>query len=162
MKPEMVDATLLKRNPNALKRKMRRQTHELLLDGENAPLDLSRTSNSTSDDEDPTTRVYYIYNPPTQTYEPVTIISLGDEGTNVAEDIPTEVQRTTPHLAALQPQLNSIDTDHEEIVQTCDAPAIAGEVIVCDTFKVVREEVVNDIIGDVVKEEVVKDVMHHE
>lgn len=158
MKPEMVDATLLKKNPNGLKKKLKKQTHELLIDGDNAPLDLSRANNSTSDDEspDPTTRVYYIYNPPTQTYEPVTIISLGDEvqpaaPNPAAAEVDSSMDLTA---AALHPAgiVNNIHTDHEEIVQTCDQTTIAGEVIVCDTFdsEVEREEIV-----DAVKEEVI-------
>ena len=147
MKPEMVDATLVKKSLTGVKKKGgKRGTHELILDGENAPLDLSRATNFTTDDEflrDSSTQLFYVYNPPTQTYEPITIISLGeDEGSGEEYVLPQ-----SDDSVLSQPEIdNNIHTDHEEIVQTCEQTTIASEVIICDNFDsgVVREEVVDN------------------
>lgn len=151
MKPAMVDATLVKKNINGAKKKGKR-SHELLIEGDNDPLDLSRASALPTGEEifeDSSTQLFYVYNPPTQTYEPVTIISLGDDGVQGFEE------HVIPHQAELMPHesqvlVNNIHTDHEEIVQTCEQ--VAGEVIVCNTYdsEVEREEIV-----DCIKEEYV-------
>ena len=146
MKPAMVDATLVKKNINGAKKKGKRSHHELLLEGGNDPLDLSRASALPAGEEifeDSSTQLFYVYNPPTQTYEPVTIISLGDDGVSgVEEHVIHHHNELLHHESQI---VNNIHTDHEEIVQTCDQ--VAGEVIVCNTYgnEVEREEIVDSV-----------------
>jgi len=153
MKPEMVDATLVKKNSNGLRKKGKNSSNELLFETDNTPLDLSRATQLTSDDEllqDSTTQLFYVYNPPTQTYEPVTIISLGEEEEDDVQIVEASVLPSIAEQAetSLGSFVNNIATDHEEIVQTCEDTIthIGGEVIVCDTYHSPeeREEIVDE------------------
>jgi hypothetical protein len=47
--------------------------------GEEGPQPGAATAGDENGDDPTTTQMFYVFNPPTQTYEPVTIISLGEE-----------------------------------------------------------------------------------
>ena len=137
----MVDATLLRKNCPGMKRKGRRSIQDERIDG-NTPLDLSCSANSYSEDilKDSTTQLFYVFNPPTQTYEPITIISLGEEIEPVSESL-----KSDEILYCSSNVNNDILTDHEEIVQTCEENQVNEEVMICNTFDsdIEREEIVD-------------------
>jgi len=160
MKPEMVDATLLRKagGVDVLKRKKGKRGIGQD-DRKDGPLDLSSGGANAAD---ASTQLFYVFNPPTQTYEPITIISLGEEEEGTIITTTTTGQPSTTAGLNTNDVLfcatnNDILTDHEEIVQTeCEdskqqehlvvgqEEVIVGtsEVIVGNSLQIEREEVV--------------------
>lgn len=176
MRPELVDATLQRKNQDPRRKPPKKASGGLVTDNifgaliqqqrkpgtENSPLDLSKAGGegdaSAVDDEDgetTTTQMFYVFNPPTQTYEPVTIISLGDEEGDgggeeetpmedtgrLVEEVLSEAERSILSSAAAS-SLPKAGEEEEEVVEM---------------DKLFKEELVEAFHQDVEREEIVSD-----
>jgi len=166
MKPEMVDATLLRKAGHGGVDVVKRKKGKRGIgqdDRKDGPLDLSSGGANAAD---ASTQLFYVFNPPTQTYEPITIISLGEEEegtiiTTTTTGHPSTTAGLNTNEVLFCATNNDILTDHEEIVQTeCEdskqqqqqqqhlivgqEEVIVGtsEVIVGNSLEIEREEVV--------------------
>ena len=178
MRPELVDATLLRKNLEPRRKPARNNkpsaaatTTTAATDGvltnflprkggvgsENSPLDLSKAAGeggpppTSVEGEDPngetTTQMFYVFNPPTQTYEPVTIISLGEDGEEeaVIEDTGHLVEEV---LQEAEQQSILPHTQHEDKGKLFSGLASAFKQELVEGFEqdVEREEIVSDSV----------------
>jgi len=173
MRPELVDATLLRKSLEPRRKPARKSssagavanTAEAIFTSflqskgtgsENSPLDLSKAAGDAEgpgdeeNGESATTQMFYVFNPPTQTYEPVTIISLGEDG----EEETVVVEHTTHLMEDMDEQQESIlpnMQDEEEEVEQDDKLFNVG---MLGAFK---QELVEGFEQNVEREEIVSD-----
>ncbi len=161
MRPELVDATLLRKNLEPRKKPARKSSgadsiftnfiHRKAGGSENSPLDLSKAGGEQAPvgeveengEMTTTTQMFYVFNPPTQTYEPVTIISLGEDG-----EEETVVVEDTGHLTEdMEEEESILPNTEQEDVKLFKQELVEG-------FK---QELVEEFQQDVEREEIVTD-----